>query len=228
MNNVQYTVLPSVCVLCGDPGSQNLDLCNHCRQDLPWLTSACARCAEPISISNAVEALCGRCQTQPPSFERCMAMFSYQSPADHLLQALKFNGDLHMARILGNLMSNWITQLMDVKPEVLVPVPLHNRRLRERGFNQALELARPIARQLDLPMELHSCIRIKTTSPQSDLTRKERKKNVKNAFEVLKPVSGHIAIIGDVMTTGSTAHELASTLLEAGASNVDVWVCARA
>ncbi len=240
--------MPSVCVLCGDPGNhlnnnpdysfdgpylhnpgatQSLDLCKHCQNELPQLISACARCAEPLSASITADALCGRCQTQPPAFERCLAMFAYQPPVDHLLQALKFNGRLEMARLLGELMGHWLEEVIDSRPDVLIPVPLHAGRLRERGFNQAVELARPIARHLGLSIDNHCSRRIKTTAPQSDLSRKQRIRNVKGAFEALKPVSGHVAVIDDVMTTGSTAHEFAKTLIRAGATSVDVWVCAR-
>jgi len=244
LNIVQSVVLPPVCVLCGDRGSQihhfsnkthhskGLDLCKHCRDELPLHTTACARCAKtlarPPSSLPHLEALCGRCQTQPPAFERCQAMLSYHAPANHLLQRLKFSGRLEMARVLGELMAKWLEKIVDSKPDSLIPMPLHKNRLNERGFNQAVELARPIATQLGLPMDLNNCIRQKTTAPQSDLSRKERIKNVKGAFEVLRPVAGHVVIIDDVMTTGSTAREFAKTLLKAGATRVDVWVCARA
>ena len=244
LNIIQNTIMPPVCILCGDHGSQlhthfkkaglykGLDLCNSCRNELPLHTTACARCAEPLANSlnstHSFEALCGRCQSQPPAFERCQAMLSYQAPADHLLQGLKFNGRLEMARVLGELMASWLEEVIDNQPDALIPMPLHHDRLQERGFNQAVELARPIAKQLGLHLELHNCVRKKITAPQSDLPRKERIKNVKGAFEVFKPISGHVVIIDDVMTTGSTAHEFAKTLLQAGASNVDVWVCARA
>jgi predicted amidophosphoribosyltransferase len=107
-------------------------------------------------------------------------------------------------------------------------MPLHKNRLNERCFNQAVELARPIATPQGLPMDIKSCIRIKTTTPQSDLSHKKRIKNVRGAFEVSKPVTGHVVIIDNVMTTGSTAHEFDKTLLQAGATSVDVWICARA
>ena len=155
-------------------------------------------------------------------------MLSYQSPGDHLLQKLKFNGRLEMARVLGELMAHWLESVCEQLPDIVIPVPLHQDRLRERGFNQAIELALPIARHLGLPMDIRSCIRTKTTAPQSDLSRKARIKNVKDAFEVVRPVSGHVAIIDDVMTTGSTAHELARTLRQAGATRVEAWICARA
>lgn len=244
LNIVQSAVLPPVCILCGDRGSQihhfsnktghinSLDICNRCRDELPLHTTACARCAstlaKPLSNLPHLEALCGRCQTQPPAFERCQAMLSYHAPANHLLQRLKFNGRLEMARVLGELMANWLEKIIDGTPDSLIPMPLHKNRLNERGFNQAVELARPIATHLGLPMDLKSCIRKKTTAPQSDLSRKERIKNVKGAFEVLRPASAHVVIINDVMTTGSTAHEFAKTLLQAEATSVDVWICARA
>jgi ComF family protein len=229
---VKSTLIPPVCTLCGDPGDHiddsAIDLCTACRKDLPRLDAVCARCAEPLTGALAFEALCGRCQTQPPAFNRCQAMFLYQPPVDHMLQSLKFNYNLEMARLLGLLMSQWLMHVTETRPDILIPVPLHHQRLRERGFNQAVEIARPIARQLGLAMDIDSCRRIKTTSPQSNLPRKERVQNVKGAFEVIRPVQGHVAIIDDVMTTGSTAHELAKNLLKAGADSVEVWVCARA
>lgn len=235
INNIQNTLMPSVCVLCGDAGNHQkaagsnlLDLCDQCQNELPRLASACARCAEPLTSTPGYEALCGRCQSQPPAFNRCLAMLSYQAPADHLLQALKFNGRLEMARLLGVLMADWLEDILDAHPSVIIPVPLHENRLRERGFNQAMELARPVAQQLGITIDNRLCRRIHTTAPQSDLTRKERIKNIKGAFQINKPVSGHVAIIDDVMTTGSTAHELSKVLLRAGATDVDVWVCARA
>lgn len=225
-------LLPPVCVLCGDPGTDDgnhgIDLCRHCLSELPRLTSSCARCSEPLSGTLATESLCGRCQVNPPAYNRCLSMLNYQPPVDQLIQSVKFRGRLESAHLLGHLMGRWLSQIIDIKPDLLIPVPLHNQRLRERGFNQATEIARPIARQLGCYLDVNSCRRTKTTAPQSELSKKDRMKNVKGAFEVLKPVSGHVAIIDDVMTTGSTAHEFATTLLKAGADSVDVWVCARA
>lgn len=231
-NKIQHTLLPPTCVLCGDTGCYSghhgLDLCQHCENELPRLISACARCAEPIPSHLATEALCGQCQIKPPAYNRCLSMFNYQPPVDHLIQSLKFHHRLEMAQLLGRLMAHWLEQVMDNMPDTLIPVPLHSARLRERGFNQAAEIAKPIARELGCVLDVSSCRRIKTTAPQSELTRKERAKNVRGAFEVLKPLSGHVVIIDDVMTTGSTAHEFAKTLIKSGADCVDVWVCARA
>lgn len=230
-NKLSASVLPPVCVLCGGEGQYRtgklVDLCPACRDALPWAGSQCARCALPLSAAST-DALCGHCQAQPPAFERCLSPFIYQSPLDHLLQGLKFNGRLMQARLLGGLMADWLGSVVDAAPDHILPVPLHGTRLRERGFNQAAELARPIAKHFALPLNLCDVRRTRPTPPQSDLTRKQRLKNIKGAFEVLQPLNGNVVIVDDVMTTGSTAHELARTLLNAGAERVEVWVCARA
>lgn len=228
---VSSSLLPPVCALCGAEGARHTthirDLCPACQRALPWAGSQCVRCALPLSAT-ATEALCGRCQTDPPAFEQCLSPFRYQAPLDHLLQGFKFNGHLQQARLLGELMADWLGSVVESKPDRLIPVPLHAARLRERGFNQAVALARPIGKRLDLALDVESVRRTVATSPQSDLSRKQRLKNIRGAFEVVAPVSGHVVIVDDVMTTGSTAHELAKTLLRAGADQVDVWVCARA
>jgi ComF family protein len=235
INNIQArlaaSLLPPVCALCGAAGVQHAgrlrDLCPACQQALPWADAHCTRCALPLSAT-AVEALCGRCQTQPPAFESCLSPFEYRAPLDHLLLGLKFNGRLAQARLLGELMADWLSAVVDTPPDHIIPVPLHATRLRERGFNQAVELARPIACHFGLAVNTGAVQRTRATSPQSDLSRKERLKNIKGAFEVRQPLNGQVVIVDDVMTTGSTAHELAQALLRAGAERVQVWICARA
>ncbi len=230
-SRMEAVLLPPVCMLCGSAGERSADhlrdLCPSCQDALPWAGSQCARCALPLSAT-ALEALCGRCQTQPLAFERCLAPFVYRAPLDHLLLGLKFSGRLSQARLLGELMAQWLATVVDVPPDHIIPVPLHATRLRERGFNQAVELARPIARQFGLPLKLDAVRRLRATPPQSDLSRKARLKNIKGAFAVSRSLQGKVVIIDDVMTTGSSAHELAQTLLAAGAEQVEVWVCARA
>ena len=223
--SAQSVFMPPVCVLCGSGGENIMDLCSTCRCTLPWLEAHCARCALPLT---GTAALCGHCQITPPAFEQCLAAFRYHAPVDHVLQQLKFNGRLEMAKLLGHIMADWLAAVSDVCPDHFIPVPLHDSRLRERGFNQAVELARPIAKRLGLALDIDTCRRTQATAPQSGLARKERLKNIKGAFEVVRPVGGHVIILDDVMTTGSTAHELAKMLRQAGAESVDVWVCARA
>lgn len=228
LNIDQNILLEAVCALCGDRGEAGLDLCHACRLDLPVIETACLRCALPLPAAHRDGGICGHCQREPPAFERCLAPFAYQAPLDYLLQDLKFNRRLAPARTLGRLMAEWLATHMTSLPDRLLPVPLHPARLRERGFNQSLELARPIARRLKLPLDIHSCQRLRNTRPQAELSAKQRHGNLKGAFGVRRKLTGHVAIIDDVMTTGGTVQELARTLREAGAEQVEVWVCARA
>lgn len=114
-------------------------------------------------------------------------------------------------------------------PECIIPVPLHRRRLRQRGFNQALEIAKPLAKKLQLPVDFKTCIRTKHTRPQSELSAKKRQQNIKNAFTLKKPITAkHVAIVDDVMTTGNTVTELSALLRNNGVTTIEIWCCARA
>jgi ComF family protein len=177
---------------------------------------------------DTLEAVCGQCQQQPPPFDRVLSPFLYQTPVDHLILQLKFSQRLEMARLLGELMARWLEPRLDSRPDEIIPVPLHPRRQRTRGFNQALELARPIARHLQLPLNTRSCQRQRYTAPQTGLDATARARNVKKAFQIKGPLGRRIALVDDVMTTGQTMQALAKALRKAGAEEVEVWVCARA
>lgn len=148
-------------------------------------------------------------------------------PLDRLLPRAKFHGDLPSTRLLGRLMAR---ELADAaRPQVLVPVPLHRDRLRRRGYDQALELARPLARALALPLRDDLLRRVRATAPQSRLASPQRRRNLRGAFAV--STSGalpmHVALVDDVMTTGATVEAAVTALRRAGVARVDVWVCAR-
>ena len=225
LKNTHEWLLPSSCLLCGLAGQAGRDLCAGCASELPYLKAACHCCAIPLPQAG----VCGQCQQKPHSFNSAWAAFDYQSPVDHLIQSLKFNGKLHCGRLLGELMAERLAVSGVDLPELLLPVPLHSSRLRQRGFNQALELARPLARAFDLPLKAGLCRRLRPTTAQTGLDAKARRRNLKGAFEVAAmPGVSHVAIIDDVMTTGSTAEMLAKALKQAGVERVDVWVCARA
>jgi len=173
--------------------------------------------------------LCGACLQQMPPYTTVYRFADYAPPFDRIIQQLKFNQKLHYARLLGSLMARDIRARELDLPDVLMPVPLHSQRLKQRGFNQAVEVARTLAKSLDLPLDIHSCIRSRPTAEQSGLFAKQRKVNIKGAFQVQRAIKGkHIAILDDVMTTGSTVNELTKVLKINGAKRVDVWVCARA
>ncbi len=225
LNNTSSWLFPGCCVLCGDPGIRNLDICPGCYADLPRNSHFCRTCALPLA-GKPGELTCGACQRTPPAYDRCIAPLHYRYPVNHLLTRLKFHRKLPHARLLGTLMARWLAQ--SPRPELLLPVPLHPSRIRERGYNQALELARPIARQLRLPIDTRSCHRVRKTAAQSELNTELRHKNVRNAFAASKQLPAkHIAIVDDVVTTGHTINELAKVLRQAGAERIDVWVVAR-
>ncbi len=223
---VRYALYPHRCVLCGLPGEGEQDLCLGCRDELPWNHYACRRCGSPLT---AADMTCGPCQRKPPSFIHSHIPFLYQAPLDTLLPQLKFRQKLYLAPLLAQLMAECIVQCDEPLPSVLLPVPLHVGRLRERGYNQALELARPLAKQLQIPLAMDLCTRQRETQAQTSLSGKERRRNLRGAFAIRKgELPRHVAIVDDVVTTGATVEELARTLRRAGVETVEVWACARA
>lgn len=225
LNSVQRFCYPPTCLLCGAAGEGDADLCPRCRAALPWNPAACLRCAAPLPAPG----ICGHCQQHPPAFDRARVPLRYAFPVDRLLPAYKFQRKLKLARLFGQLMAEHLAQSLDAPPGLILPVPLHRGRLRERGYNQALELARPVARRLELPLAPNLCRRSRATASQSDLDAKARRRNVRGAFELTSPLPAQrIAIVDDVISTGSTVGELARLLKRAGAKEVEVWALARA
>jgi len=228
LNIIQNYLLPPTCILCGFAGDTGLDLCSSCHRHLPRNTDCCYQCAEVFPQPISFPCLCGRCLQRRPAFDETHAPFLHQGAIRHLISQLKFNGHYKNARLLGCLLAEHIDNSSE-KPELLIPIPLHPSRYRQRGFNQAIEIARTVSKQLHIPLDLYSCQRQRDTPHQTSLTAKQRRRNIKNAFTLRKPITAqHVAILDDVMTTGATAHELAKTLKQAGVMRVDVWVCARA
>jgi ComF family protein len=171
--------------------------------------------------------ICGSCLKKPPAFTRTLAALRYTFPADALIHALKYQTHLAIAPVLADL---FIARLETAEslPDVIVPMPLHPIRLRERGFNQAMEISRRIAKQTGIALLPDGCSRIKHTLPQTGLPWKERQKNIRRAFSCKIDVSGkHVAIVDDVMTTGATLNELAQVLRRRGATEISNWVIAR-
>jgi ComF family protein len=220
------TFFPQNCYLCGVP-SDHL-LCPHCLTDLPYynLENCCQRCARPLD-QKSEEILCLRCHLTPPAFSRTYPIFSYRYPINCLIQQAKFDENLTILTLLGKLMAQRLDY--EHRPDILIPIPLHPKRLRQRGYNQALELTKIIARHSRLPFSNHICRRIRYTTPQAQLDGRERETNLTNAFKIqyLNQNWRHIALIDDVMTTGTTVDEVATVLLQAGVRQVDVWCCAR-
>jgi ComF family protein len=203
-------------------------LCPPCEAGLPALEHACPQCASPLPPAAGSNTVCGRCQRKPPPFVRTRALYRYEAPVDKLIQRLKFHHELRLARLLGERLAARLAPEAD-RPDLIVPVPLHASRLRERGYNQALELARPVARRLNIKLDAFGVRRVLPTRAQSDLSLAERRRNVRQAFEAVRDYAGlKVAVVDDVMTSGSTAEALARCLKKAGAEEVSVWIVARA
>jgi len=202
------------CFLCR--GAARGVLCGDCDAELPRLAPPrCPRCA----LASPRGEPCGRCLAEPPPYDATVAALAYAFPADVLIQALKFRGELALAPFLGALLFRNRTSA-----DVIVPVPMSNQGLRERGYNQAVEIARAAGR----PIELGLCTKQRDTAQQTGLPWSERRRNVRGAFSCTRRLDGKsVAVVDDVMTTGATLAEIATTLKAAGAAHVENWVVAR-
>lgn len=220
---------PEICLLCQARAPSGKDFCPACDRSLPRALGACPRCGAPGAVVGTGAATCGECQKHPPAYDGARAVFRYASPVDKLIQHLKYHGRLELSRVLGGYLAEHMLALDDPLPDVMLPVPLHVSRLRERGYNQSLEIARFVARRLQVPLDWRGTQRIRPTAPQTELPRDQRRKNVRGAFTASKAFAGQrVAIVDDVMTSGHTVNALAESLLQSGAREVRVWVVARA
>lgn len=221
------TLLAPACVLCRREAA-GACLCEDCLALLVPNGSACARCAEPLPRPTP---LCGKCSQHPPAFDAAWAGFQYLAPLDQLVQRLKFGDALAVGRAL---LPHWLAALRAARaasgealPAALVPVPLHPSRLRQRGYNQALELARDLGRELAIPVQ-HALTRARATAPMPGLDWDARRRNVRDAFSGnSRDLPAHLALVDDVMTSGATVNEAARVLKAAGVQRVEVMVLAR-
>lgn len=222
--NSLFAVFPTRCHLCGALGAT---ICPGCQTDLPVLNSTCQRCG--INLANSVtKTHCGECISAPPYFHLTLSPFAYRPPLSQLITALKYQRRLSLVPFLAESLAQHVEHYTS-SVDALLPVPLHISKLRQRGFNQALELARPLARRFGLPIMLHEIERQHATPSQMSLHADERQRNVRNAFRIRQPFHyKRIAIVDDVMTTGSTVNEIARLLVQAGVEEIQIWCIARA
>ena len=226
--NIQQYLFPGRCELCEARIPTEQDFCNKCKQSLPRPSNTCGVCGANLPEAE-IGAVCGICQQHPPAYQTVVSALAYDEPISKLIIDLKYHRKLYLARILGSLLADTVRKKKSELPDLIVPVPLHTSRLRSRGYNQALEIAKPVGRRLGIPVDPRIVLRIRKTPSQTDLPSKDRAKNVRGAFEVRRNVDGlSVAIVDDVMTTGHTAYSVAKSLLEAKAKSVSVWVVARA
>ena len=218
------------CLLCDFITENKQLICNDCFSILPHHPFSCDRCGLAIT-ETAFKTHCGHCISNSPPFDHTVALFDYAAPIPALIWKLKFHGDLSIAQFFGQCWIDLIDQFYpnNTLPDFILPVPLHHKRLKERGFNQALEIAKPIGKHFNIPIDTRTCIRIKNTQAQSTMPANKRKNNMDNAFALSHATDAkHVAILDDVMTTGNTVSEISALLKIAGVERVDVWCCARA
>ena len=211
------------CLLCGTDTEQAC-LCTKCFNDLPILGHHCQRCAMPIAHGQ----YCGQCLIKPPIRHHTKSLFRYTSPLDELIGDMKYHDQLHLINYFGIQLSAYLQQQNTPKPTLLIPIPLHPKKLRLRGYNQSTELAKTLSKQLNIPLDSNNLIRTKNTLPQTQLPYNKRKQNMNSAFQYRhKGLPKHIALIDDVLTTGHTADMAAKVCLKHGAKTVEVWTIAR-
>jgi ComF family protein len=233
VNSVFNRLVPSRCLLCGRPtGLMGLPvssgasdcLCSECAAELPRIANYCLRCALPL----ATRGVCGRCQTAPPPYLRCISPLLYSPPISQLVAHFKYSGRLAYGRLLSQELVRRLGDETKLGADLLVPVPLHWRRRWSRGFNQAEIIGDELSRALNLPLQTRWLSRVRATPPQQSLSAVERRRNLRAAFALRAPVAGlHIALIDDVVTTGATVGEISRLLLAAGAASVQIWCLAR-
>lgn len=217
--------LPLRCELCAGPSGSAL-VCAGCEASLPRAATACPVCAQPSPLNST----CGACLAHPPPYDATLAAYTYAFPVDRLVQAFKYHGRLALA--------DWCAQAIVAErsrhvatlqaPSAIVALPLAPERQRERGFNQATEIARVVAARTGIAFAHSGVSRLRASAPQAALPWAERAGNVRGAFACALDLAGaRVAVIDDVMTTGATLAEFARTLKDAGATHVENWVVAR-
>jgi ComF family protein len=215
----------SACPLCAAPAD---GICGHCLDTLPFNRHACPRCALPLPPGAASHSLCGECLRRPPPFDRAFAALRYEAPVDDLVGGFKYHRRLALGRALGEILA---ASLVDAgggePPELLIPVPASPARLRERGFNQAAELARHLSARLGIPWSAGLLVRRGSALPQRGLGRAQRRRNARGSLALERDAPRRVALVDDVITTGATAAEASRVLRAGGAALVEIWAVAR-
>jgi len=213
-------LLPIPCLVCG-MASGNSVICLACNADLPRPSLVCIRCGMPITH----DALCGSCLVHPLNHDFCYSPFFYKEVIPRLISQFKYHNQFALTDFFAEQFLQYRGQ--DDLPALLIPVPLHAKKLRERGYNQSHEFAKSLKKLTNLPIA-HPVVRHKQTKSQTGLSVKQRKQNVKNAFRVIEPnLPEHVALIDDVLTSGQTANAITDSLRKSGVKTIELWTIAR-
>lgn len=215
-------LLPRPCIKCAAPLSRaSHPCCEDCYLGMPFQAPSCQQCGQTMAADQDV---CGRCLVTPPAYDACFCPFSYAPPVDHQIRSFKYHDRPELAKILAQLLSREIDNMAIPMPDVLLPVPMHTSRLRKRGYNQSLLLAQELGKILGIDVNRKALIKKHKTTPQADLNLKQRTKNLAGSFALRHPIEAkHVAIVDDVVTTGSTVAEIAKTLKRNGVDYVQIW-----
>jgi len=230
-------LFPSRCLLCHKTVSTkvenpNIEICAPCLQALPDNTPCCSRCALPLAEEVIGEVMCGRCIKKLPKYDYLHSPFKYQDEIIGLIHQLKFADKISYARTIGELLLLQYAEKIKHqhgKPDWIIPVPLHTKRLKQRGYNQSTEIARVLSKNESILIAHDAVERVKATQEQKGLSARQRQSNIKGVFKVIETAQcKHILILDDVVTTGATVNELATVLKKSGVEKVGVLSIARA
>ena len=229
VDNFLAAIFPRRCILCDESAASNW--CSACLQDLPWISRACPRCGDVLPAGSP-DDVCGRCLISMPAVDRVISALVYEYPVNRLIAMSKYHGRTDITHALGELLVVRLRRDLEAGvlnvPDTILPVPLHRRRLARRGFNQSAVISEPVAEFLQVVVRPKMCRRIRDTAEQTRMGAKERSKNMRDAFHASGSVRGRsIAVVDDVMTTGSTGESIARALKCAGAGQVQLWTVAR-
>ena len=221
----QYNcVFPRKCLLCDQSTVAGQNFCKHCYLTLPFITTACPVCAAVLALPE----ICGRCLAKKPFFDASVSVFEFREPVSSYIYQFKYQHRFFLGRILSLELATATSTFNSSLPDLIIPVPLHKKRLRQRGFNQSAMIARYVAKKMKISFKNNYLVRHKFYAPQIELNARQRQDAVKNAFIINhKKRYPHIALVDDVVTTTHTVNQAAKALKQAGTEFVSVWSLAR-
>ena len=224
MAKLFQSVIPNKCLLCGQSTAAGESFCIHCHQALPYITRACSICAAVIDEPG----ICGQCLSNRPYFDSSVSVFEFMEPISSCIYKFKYQHQFYLGKILSLELSKALLSKNARLPDLIIPVPLHKKRLRQRGFNQSAMIARHVSKKLKIPCKNSYLARHKFSVPQIELNAKQRQMAVNNAFSISHDHRySHIALIDDVVTTTHTVNQAAKALKSGGTESVSVWSIAR-